>query len=255
MKPPSFVTRLVALVESELGDLEDVVAGLPSHSDPAVAPREVLGWLAAWQGFDVPARVTDAGELRALLARIPELNERRATPAGLVDLIELHAGVRPLVFEAFRARGVWTLGERSELGVDTTPPGREVGGFVVGEGRGGRSGPDAQPRPGGTLFDDWAHRVTVLVAGGTTTAATRRLISGLVEREKPAHIVGHVCFAGPRLRVGLQARVGLDALVGGAAGGGHLDSARLDVDARTVERDRRRATAGENRLDIDMTVG
>jgi hypothetical protein len=39
------------------------------------------------------------------------------------------------------------------------------------------------------------------------------LVMKVVEAEKPAHTGFHLCFAAPRMRVGIQARIGVDALV------------------------------------------
>jgi len=40
----------------------------------------------------------------------------------------------------------------------------------------------------------------------------------LLKREAPAHTSHHLCVVEPRLRVGVQARVGIDAVVAGPEG-------------------------------------
>jgi hypothetical protein len=44
-----------------------------------------------------------------------------------------------------------------------------------------------------------------------------------LEEERPAHTDFHICFAGPDARVGIQARVGIDAIVAGPTPGTPLD--------------------------------
>jgi hypothetical protein len=46
--------------------------------------------------------------------------------------------------------------------------------------------------------------------GGSTTLDT---ISRIVDREKTAHTVAHVCVIGPSMRIGSQARIGIDSIV------------------------------------------
>jgi hypothetical protein len=41
-------------------------------------------------------------------------------------------------------------------------------------------------------------------------------VVAVLEREKPAHTAYHLCVIEPRMRVGFQARVGVDTVVGGA---------------------------------------
>ncbi len=232
-----FVTRLLELARVELGGLENVVAALPSLFDPATAPAGWLDWLAGWQAFDVPVgfghgRRPDA--LRALLARLPGLHERRGTLAGLADLVEIYAGVRPHLFEEFRARGVWVLDESSALGFDTVLPAATPDGLIVGEATVGQSRPEPAGAWASDLFADAAHRFTVVLpAARAADERAQRLIRRVLDAEKPAHTDYHLCLAGPSMRVGTQARVGVDAIVAGPGPGLVLDEhASLNLDAR-----------------------
>jgi phage tail-like protein len=250
----SGLERMVALAESELADLEDVAGQLSRTVDPQVAPRMFLPWLAAWQGFELPARTTTRSAMREVMRQIPDLNERRGTCPGLIDLIELYTGVKVLIFERFADRGVWSLGQQSRLGTDTMLPSRDVGGFVVGDGRLSESGPEDPANTGAELFDEWAHRITVVVPGATLTPADQRRITDLIESEKPAHIITHICFTEPRLRVGVQARLGIDAVVGRPGAAGRLGTARLDMDARSAGRGTA-ALTGNSHLGLDTRLG
>jgi hypothetical protein len=187
---------------------------------------------------------------------VADLNERRGTLAGLQDVAEVHTGVRPLLLERFRLRGVWTLGERSVLGADTMLPGRAVDGFVVGGSAVGASGPEDPARWGRALFADWAHRVTVLVPAPAVPPPSRRVLAELLERERPAHVGVHLCVAEASARVGLQARVGVDALVAAPGAGRPLDGrARLGVDARAAPAPDGAGAAGVSRVGVDVRIG
>jgi hypothetical protein len=105
----------------------------------------------------------------------------------------------------------------SLLGVSTGLAGAEPQGAVVGTTAvldGSYLSPqEAYATP---LFAEVAHQFTVRVYRGRgyrdhTLAAVR----GLLDREAPAHTSGHVCVVEPRMRVGVQARVGVDAVVAG----------------------------------------
>ena len=64
---------------------------------------------------------------------------------------------------------------------------------------------------------DWgANRFTVFFpASPYNVAETIQKVQQVVEREKPAHTQAELCPVLPRLRIGVQATVGADALVGG----------------------------------------
>ena len=72
------------------------------------------------------------------------------------------------------------------------------------------------PEPVLEPFDWGAHRFTVFFpASPYSVAATTEKVRQVVEREKPAHTQAELCPVLPRLRVGVQATVGADAVVGG----------------------------------------
>jgi phage tail-like protein len=214
-----FLERFLDLAHSVLGDLENDVGELPRLVHPVTAPAEHLAWLASWQGFDVPARLAGAGDaetLRAILARLFSLNARRGTLAGLRELIAIETGVRAHVIECFRARSVWVLGSASSLGFDTGLPRVSLDSAVIDQSALGGAALGPEEGLGRALFEETAHRFSVLVP---TAKAPRdveqRAVRRAVEDLKPAHTDAHVCFIGPSLRVGLQARVGVDSIVGG----------------------------------------
>jgi phage tail-like protein len=86
---------------------------------------------------------------------------------------------------------------------------------IVGETVVGGHGPLDPSQFGQPLFWDSAHRFTVLVpAHCAPDAESRQTLVDLVEREKPAHTVAHVCFVVPGFVVGVQDEVGQNAVIG-----------------------------------------
>jgi phage tail-like protein len=207
--------RLLDLARSQLGGLEQAIDALPRSFDPATAPAGLLSWLASWMAFDLPPRLlggTHPDEVRRLLLGLAALYRRRATPRGLADFVEVYSGARPHVLEDFRERPLWVLGQ-TPLGFGTGMPDRDVEGMLVGEAIVGETGPEDPAAIGSALFESTAHRFTVVVPPTGGRAVDRSLVMKVVQAEKPAHTGFHLCFVDPRMRVGIQARIGVDTLV------------------------------------------
>ena len=137
--PAGFLERWLALFRSELGDLELALDEMPRRFDPLTVSESELGWLASWLAFDPPTDVR-GDELRSLLQRVHTLYERRGTPRGIGEFVELYTGLRPSIFEAFSERHVWQLGYTSSLGCNTAlaaglPDGMIVPGFTLADPR------------------------------------------------------------------------------------------------------------------------
>ena len=73
---------------------------------------------------------------------------------------------------------------------------------------------------GAPLFEETAHRLRVRLH----RAQAGRLdeVRAVIESEKPAHVAYDVCLIEPRFRLGFQARLGIDAVVGGPPPAGRL---------------------------------
>ncbi len=84
--------------------------------------------------------------------------------------------------------------------------------------------------PGAHLYAQVAHQFAVQVyERQVADPETRAQLIATLEREKPAHTAYHLCVIASRMRVGFQAQVGIDTVVGGqaparalSAGGGGL---------------------------------
>ena len=236
--PPegAFLERLLDLARADIDDLDRAVAGVPTLFDPATAPASLLGWLPSWLAFDVPARYADESkrpELRRLLLGLAVLYRRRGTPRGVADFVEIYTGARPMLFEEYRARPLWIL-DQTALGFGSGLYDRDLDGILVGDSVVGETGPEDPATFGAAVFESTAHRfAAVLPPVAGLDDGMRELVMRVLETEKPAHTAFHLCFTEPRMRVGVQARVGVDSVLAAGPEGNALDDdAILGIDTR-----------------------
>ncbi|MES2823581.1 MAG: PA14 domain-containing protein [Pseudomonadota bacterium] len=129
-----FLERWLALFRSELGDWDRQLQEQPREIDARTAAENNINSLAAWIALDLPSRMA-APEQRELLSNAYKLYQQRSTPAGLRKIVRSKLGITIHIFEAFRDRHNWRLGEGLGLGLDTglaaaTPDGIIVPGFT-----------------------------------------------------------------------------------------------------------------------------
>jgi len=211
---------LLSLLESGLDEQEETIAALPTRFDPGAAPDgehagRWLDWLAGWQALELDARWSEADRRRSV-GRAFAAHGRRGTPRGLREAIRSSLGIRARIDEPAVAAELWRLGDaRTPLGILSMLAGAEADGAVLGRTATlGRSQLIEAGNEGAPLFADLAHRFCVAVhAGELTTSSARDALVGLVDRERPAHTAWALRVIEPRGRVGLQSRVGLDAIV------------------------------------------
>ena len=219
------LARWLTLFESGLDFTQGGIDRLPLLFDAVAAPAEWLPWLATWLALDLPDS-WDADRRRCEIDAAFERDGQRGTVDGLRAAIESEAGVPALIEEPIVQTGWWSLAAEdadpsqaklSVLGFGTVLAAVEAQGAVVGATAvldGSFLSP--QDEYARALFAEIAHRFTVRLYRGRTysdeAAATVRTV---LERERPAHTAYHVCIVEPRMRVGLQARVGVDAIVAG----------------------------------------
>jgi phage tail-like protein len=217
--------RWLALFETVYDGLQGKIDGLPRLFNPAAAPPAWLPWLSGWLALELPEDWDERRRRRAV-AEAFELSGRRGTAAGLRRAVRDEAGVDALVEEPIVQTSWWSLADEdapteqaamSVLGATT--------GLAVGEPQGAVAGTSAvldgsflseQAAFGRPLFADVAHQFTVrLYRGRGYSEEAVELARGVVERERPAHTSYHLCVVEPCMRVGVQARVGVDAIVAG----------------------------------------
>ena len=108
----------------------------------------------------------------------------------------------------------------------------QASGFDVGSAVVGASGPQTPDDFGQGLFSETAHLFTVLVPPACDCGSRRHLrLQAAIDAEKPAHTDYHLCFLKPRMRVGFQARLGIDAIVASGPPPGRLNETVLGRDS------------------------
>ncbi|MEO8153901.1 MAG: PA14 domain-containing protein [Rhizobacter sp.] len=107
----------------------------------------------------------------------------------------------------------------------------QASGFDVGSAVVGESGPQTPGDFGQGLFSETAHLFTVLVPPrcdcGPGHNPRHQRLREAIDAEKPAHTDYHLCFLKPRMRVGFQARLGIDAIVANGPPPARLEEASL----------------------------
>lgn len=221
-----FLARFLGLFQSMFEDVEDRIGGLPAFFDPFAAPADLLRWLAGWLALDLNGAWSDAVR-RKSIARAFEVYGRRGTAEGLLEGLRFYLGVNAHVQEPILQTNWWALAEEcsspievstSLLGVSTVLAASEPQGAVVGT----TAVLDAShligaEDLGAPLFDDVAHRFCVQIyRGGRYSENLVTQVRAFLDREKPAHTDYHLSVIEPRMRIGLQARVGIDTVLAGA---------------------------------------
>jgi phage tail-like protein len=210
--------RFLSLHGSVLGALEDRIERLPTLFDPHAAPHgespSPLAWLASWLAFDLNEAWSET-DARRHLARAFELYGRRGTIEGLRRYLEIHAGVHARIEEPASHARIWPLGEEAPLGISTRLASAHAQGAVIGTTATlGQSHVGAGDDFGAALFEDVAHRFCVHVyAAELRSPGALENVHALVEREKPAHTRFHLRVVEPRMRVGVQASIGVDTII------------------------------------------
>jgi hypothetical protein len=127
--------------------------------------------------------------------------------------------------QLYAVRDEYAALQAAAIPSDSTPV--LVGQTVVGE-----SGPLEADEYGSPLFSDSAHTFAVVVpAGRMSSVAEREMLRATLDREKPAHTDYHLCFVEARMRVGFQARIGIDSIVAGPPMPLLLDGTALGVES------------------------
>jgi phage tail-like protein len=237
-----FLPRLLALFESFYFDNDTTLARMPELFDPYAISADYLPWLASWMAIDFD-RKWDVSKQRHAIARAYDAFAKRGTVQGLKDSIAFETGLSVSIEEPIQSASWWVLPLDANpcgpempaddspcpagmLGITTRLAQSEPAGAVVGStailDASRITAPEDYATP---LFDELAHRFTVILPAGAP-AGSADAVRRVVDREKPAHTVYHVCSYAPGMAIGLQARVGIDTIVAGAAPETRLDTSR-----------------------------
>jgi phage tail-like protein len=213
-----FLDRFLGIEQSVLGGIEQTIEDLPGLFDPYEAPAgeppSWLGWLSGWLTFILDEHWEDA-TARSNLARAFELYGKRGTVAGLREYLRMYAGVEAHIEEPAREARIWSLGDAGLLGFSTMlAPGPLQGAVLGSSAVVDQSHMSSGETLGSELFEDVAHRFCVRVyCGELTRPGALEAVRVVLEREKPAHTSYELCVIEPMMRVGVQARIGIDSII------------------------------------------
>ncbi len=208
----SFLQRYLTPLEGALLDLEARAAQRHVLLDPRATPEELLPWLASFVGLALDGRLTPDAR-RTLVAEAVTLFRFRGTLFGLRRLLEIALGVRVLIVEHWRLRGLGA----TRLGSGSEPAAPVVGaGFRVG---GALADPADSPRAQAAddAFRTHAHRFSVIVPA-PLSAEREALARDLLDAHRPAHTLYELCTVEGGMRVGLGLLLELTSVVGPSAG-------------------------------------
>jgi phage tail-like protein len=214
-----FLDRFLGMDQSVLSGIEQEIEDLPRLFDPQAAPAgdppSWLGWLSGWLTFILDEHWPE-GDARANLARAFQLYSKRGTIEGLREYIRMYTGVNAIIEEPAREARIWALGDPNALGFGTMlAPGALQGAVLGTTATVDQSHMTTGEALGAALYEDVAHRFCVSVyCSELTSTDTLAKVRQVLDREKPAHTVYDLCVLEPAMRVGVQARVGIDAIVG-----------------------------------------
>jgi phage tail-like protein len=220
-KDAVFLERALSLFESLLSDSERLINELPRLFDPGAAPDEPAGeswldWLASWLDFELDETWNEPHR-REALARASALYAQRGTADSLRELLQLYTGADVRIEEPSGYVSMWSLGEHSTLGLNTMlAPAYAEGAVLDTTATLDQSHLIDEMDYGAPLFEGSAHHFCVqLHAASVPDPQAIERVRQIIEREKPAHTSYHLCLLEPRMRVGFQARIGVDTIVGG----------------------------------------
>lgn len=219
----NFLDRFLSIFDTIRSGISDRVTYIARYFDPMATPTnpknvggtDFLSYLGSWIGMTLESN-WPVHRRRELVRQAHRLYALRGTPAGLRLAIELYTGVRPTILEMFRLRR-WLIVNQSTLGDCSSVFGSEVmqrlqvgTNSTIGKFRLIDYGD-----PNLDLFNEYANQFLVIVprwpgAGDSDLESLKQI----VQITQPAHTLATIQWAEPRLRVGIQAFVGVDTIVG-----------------------------------------
>jgi phage tail-like protein len=214
-----FLQRFLAICERFFDSVEGSIENMWTYFNADGVPAdEFLNWLGSWIGMSFHPSLPVARR-RALLRNAPELYRRRGTAAGLQLLLALALGLKDeaRILEHFCLRNWMQLNTEADLDNHSRLWGLRIVDRLHLE-ENSRIGDFALIGTGDPLrdpFNVFAHRFSIfLPADKVRTTEQQELLRYYIDAEKPAHTSYTICPIEPRLRVGIQATVGLDTLIG-----------------------------------------
>lgn len=234
-----FLERFLSVFQTTFDGLDETIDNVWKLFDPYSVPANWFPWLASWialplnpQWFNQQTKNALEPARKALKAAGTEY-PRRGTPAGLQSLIQLYSGVDARTIEHFRLRRLLILSEESAN--QATPaafvPQASASPLCAGGrlwsrdyyqrlqigvySRIGYFRLTGEPEPGIEPLAWGANEFSVFFnCEPYRIQETQKAVADVVEREKPAYTKANYCPVLPRMRVGVQATLGVDTRVG-----------------------------------------
>lgn len=261
-----FIDRWLAVFDRGFRDIECQIDTQARLFDPMSAPTgdargDFLRWLASWFGITLE-RSWPEDRTRRFLKMFPRLFPRRGTIGALRDTVYLFLGLdawvdhapartrcvpcvtpttprwRPprLMLEHFHLRrwlllGQSRLSDNAKLWGERIVARSRLSDGHLGDREGAQLGVtrlDTSRDPHRDPFHIYAHRMSIFVpAACVRSPPLAAALARLVASERPAHVQADIIKVEPRFRVGVQAMLGLDAVIGKRAQPVTLDTATL----------------------------
>jgi phage tail-like protein len=212
-----FLDRFLSIFQTEFDDLDGRIDKLWQLFDPFAIPEKHLDWLSGWLALFISPN-WKADKQRRMLKNAFGSYGRRGTVDGLEQAIVDYADVSfAQILEHFRIRRWPLLSNSAPLDGSAKLWSRDfyqrlqlssysqIGYFQL----------TGHPEPIIEPLDWGAHQFTVFFPADPYCAhETTERVTRVVEREKPAHTSAVICPVLPRFRVGVQATIGVDSVVG-----------------------------------------
>ena len=224
-----FLDQFLSIFDTLREEVGSRIGGIAALFDPMAAPAassrpgelDFLSWLAGWLGLVLDQHWPEARR-RALLKQAWQLYQLRGTPEGLRLHLQLYTGIDPQILEHFKLRR-WMRAGATRLGDNSAVWGADIVDRLqlnvhaqldtvrlVDTG-------DPLTDP----FSTYAHQFTVFLPmrGQVSTdvqadAQQMQTVQRIIDMSKPAHTMGYLQLTRPRFRVGIQAFIGKDTVVG-----------------------------------------
>jgi phage tail-like protein len=222
-----FLERFLAVFQTQLEPIEHTIRDMAGLFDPDAATPAMVDALSSWLALPREGD-WDAAQRRNLLRAVPRTVTDRGTLAALSTYVRAYlenmTGIQladdhfPHLVEGYRERNYLALTGREPVGgrSELWGPGKvarlQLDRFAtVGKVRLVTTGD-----PDRDVFHYYAHRFRVVApASWVRTAADERMLRRAIEAEKPAHTAYQLALINPGIRLGGQATIGLDTIIGG----------------------------------------
>jgi phage tail-like protein len=234
-----FLERFLSIFQTTFDGLDQCIDDLWMQFDPASTSAKWLPWLASWIALPVNPRWFNQQqqgglqEARAALKAAGKEYPRRGTPSGIQEFIKQYSGVDARLVEHFRLRQLVILSEPAAGAQPTAQYVPRLGASPLCAGgrlwsrdyyqrlqvgvysRIGYFRLTGEPEPGIEPLAWGANEFSVFFdCDPYQIKETQKEVADVVEREKPAYTKANYCPVLPRMRVGVQATLGIDSRLG-----------------------------------------